>query len=74
EYLPAADRILLPAHNTYLLIWAELGLPGLLLVLTGLALTLTQLRRDDAAAIAAAALAAICLIMLVDFYFWGDLR
>jgi O-antigen ligase len=66
----------LPAHNVYLALWAELGIPGPPLFLLAVGQIVTQLRRRDGIRlfIAGVGVLAWCLIMLVDYYPWGDPR
>ncbi|MBZ0307575.1 MAG: O-antigen ligase family protein, partial [Anaerolineae bacterium] len=67
---PFSLEVLLPAHNAFLMIWAELGLPGLILVL----MTFWGIAGRDRAVSYPYCLLAIGLVMLFDFYFWGDFR
>lgn len=67
---PFSREVLLPAHNAFLMIWAELGLPGLILIL----MTFWGIVGRDTAVPCPYCLLAIALVMLFDFYFWGDFR
>lgn len=69
-------QLLLPAHNTYMVIWAELGLPGLLLFVAGGAVLIIRSRRQAGVAVVllGGCLLAFGVIMLFDFYFWDDHR
>ncbi len=69
-------QLLLPVHNAYVMIWAEMGIPGLVLFLTGFAPLIVHSRRVYGSAIIAlgGCLLAIAVIMLLDFYFWDDHR
>lgn len=82
---PFSEALLLPAHNAFLMIWAELGLPGLILILLifgqvmGTTLStytpnLIAKHRPDPIFIWGGCMLAIGLVMLFDFYFWGDFR
>lgn len=59
---------LLPVHNVYLYIWAELGLPGLALFLLGCFSVVRQWRQQP---IWVCCFVAICIIMLFDNYWWA---
>jgi hypothetical protein len=65
-----------PAHNVYFAMWAELGILGPPLFILAVGQIVTQLRRRDGirAFIAGAGVLAWCLIMLIDYYPWGDPR
>lgn len=71
---PQVSRLLLPVHNAYLMIWAELGLVGLILFGAGALSSLRYLlpRYGVDGATWACCWLAICIIMLLDYYFWGD--
>ena len=76
HYSPLGPRLIGPgAHNTYLMVWVELGLPGLLLILWALgghfavARTARKAGRDT---VALAALEAACVGMLVVSIFGDD--
>jgi O-antigen ligase len=64
---------LLPVHNVYLFIWAELGLPGLALFLIGCFSILRRLRTRYGmdAFIWTCCFLAICLVMVFDNYWWA---
>ncbi|MBZ0295747.1 MAG: O-antigen ligase family protein [Anaerolineae bacterium] len=64
---------LLPVHNVYLYIWAELGLPGLALFLIGSITILWRLRHPNRTAlfIWTSCFLAICAVNLFDNYFWA---
>lgn len=64
---------LLPVHNVYLYIWAELGIPGLALFLLACFAILRHLRaRVNAASfIWLCGFLAICVVMLFDNYWWA---
>ena len=64
---------LLPVHNVYLFVWAELGLPGLALFVAGCAAILFQVRRrmGEEALIWGCAFLAVCSVMFFDNYFWA---
>lgn len=68
--------LLLPAHNSFVFIWAELGVIGLLLFCLVLIPPLNALHSQNHWTIwvSCGAMLAICIAMLFDFYFWGDLR
>ena len=70
------SRLLLPAHNTYLMIWSELGIVGVGLWLAGLLTIIVQLRpnQQPLLTIWAGCILALSVIMITDFYFWGDVR
>jgi len=70
-------RILLPAHNTYLVVWAELGLIGLALYCAAIwqTLRLTLFRNPTRSIfIFGLSLLAISAVGLFDYYFWSDPR
>jgi O-antigen ligase len=73
---PESRVLLLPAHNVYVFVWAELGVIGVFLLLMGLLGALTRLHRRNGLAVVvmSALLLAICVAMVFDFYFWGDVR
>lgn len=76
-YVRSGTReLLLPAHNVFWVIWAELGLVGLfLLVLTALySLMRLHPRNHFGVFVWGSCLAAIYIVMLIDFYYWGDFR
>jgi O-antigen ligase len=64
---------LLPVHNVYLYIWAELGLPGLALFLLGCFSILRHLRQRSSSDsfIWLCGILAICAVMLFDNYWWA---
>jgi O-antigen ligase len=64
---------LLPVHNVYLFVWAELGLPGLALFVAGCAAILFQIRRRMGieALVWGCAFLAVCSVMVFDNYFWA---
>jgi O-antigen ligase len=62
-----AHGFLQPAHNAYLTLWAELGLPGLVLFAAGCWPILWRSRT-----MAGACLLAMLLVMLLEFHFWLD--
>jgi O-antigen ligase len=67
---------LLPVHNVYLYLWAELGIPGLLLYLVACGLIfwrseLWQIGQITTLRIWGCAILAICVIILFDNYFWA---
>jgi O-antigen ligase len=64
---------LLPIHNVYLYIWAELGLPGLALFVLGCFSILKHLRHrlNSDLWIWLCCFLAICVVMLFDNYWWA---
>jgi O-antigen ligase len=64
-----AHGFLQPAHNAYLALLAELGLPGLALFAAGAGLTLRRGR-----GLAGACWLALLLVMLLEYHFWLDAR
>jgi O-antigen ligase len=64
---------LLPVHNVYLYIWAELGLPGLALFLLGCFSILKRLRSRLSANMLLwlCCFLAICGVMIFDNYWWA---
>ena len=76
EIRAGAGELLLPAHNVYPVIWAELGIIGLTLFLGGNLFILAHLhpRNSNGVYIWGWAFAALVIAMIADFYFWGDLR
>ncbi len=68
---PLDEKLLLPIHNVYLLIWAEVGLIGLGLFIFAIGASLRQIKRD-ASIFWIGAVFSLLLIMLVDYYLWGD--
>lgn len=71
-----ADELLLPAHNAYWIIWAELGVPGVTLYLLACISVVLRIRPANNAGLViwGSAFLAVCLANLFDYYFWGDLR
>jgi hypothetical protein len=73
---PNAEKLLLPAHNAFWVMIAEIGIPGI--VLFGLACGAVLLhfhpRHGTLAFIWAGALLAILLVMIFDYYPWYDYR
>ncbi|MEM6284842.1 MAG: O-antigen ligase family protein, partial [Chloroflexota bacterium] len=70
-------RLLLPPHNVYVIVLAELGLPGLILFLSGITATVygaVCYRRYPLANLWSYCLLAMLAIMLLDYYFWLDYR
>ncbi len=65
---PFNTQILLPAHNAFLMVWAELGVVGVGLVVMTFWPALRQPTPWRFC------LLAVALVMLFDFYFWGDFR
>jgi hypothetical protein len=62
-----------PVHNAYLVMRAEGGVPGLILFGLACLSILSGLRRTQSRAfIWACAFCGICLVMLVEFYFWSS--
>lgn len=69
-----AETNLLPVHNVYLFIWAELGLPGLALFTAGcvpLLFSLLHWKGNAPVLIWGSCFLGVCIIMLFDNYFWG---
>ncbi|MCI0708630.1 MAG: O-antigen ligase family protein [Chloroflexi bacterium] len=68
--------ILLPAHNVLYLVRAELGLVGVFLLVMCLLTVLLRLRRDSPGGVMlwGSCLAALSIIMLLDFYLWSEVR
>ncbi|MEO8391694.1 MAG: O-antigen ligase family protein [Chloroflexota bacterium] len=66
----------LPVHDAYLMMWAEIGIPGLLLFLSTYLLLIYRSWRSGNASttILGGCFIAIAVIMLFDFYFWNDHR
>ncbi len=66
----------LPVHNVYLAMWAELGIPGPPLFILAVGQIVAQIRRRDGIRLflAGVGVLAWCLIMLIDYYPWGDPR
>jgi O-antigen ligase len=64
---------LLPVHNVYLFVWAELGIPGLALFIAGCGAIVFQMRRRMGieALIWGCAFLAVCSVMIFDNYFWA---
>jgi O-antigen ligase len=69
-------RILLPAHNAFMVLWAELGLVGLVAYCFGYVQTIRACFKlpGRELVILAWGFIAIMLVALLDFYFWSDLR
>lgn len=65
------NPLLLPVHNVYLMVMAELGLIGFVFYGMGCFGILARLRDNP---IIGTMFLAICLSMLFDFYFWHQLR
>ncbi|MDX1993666.1 MAG: O-antigen ligase family protein [bacterium] len=68
----ATDGWLQPVHNTYLVVLAELGPPGLLLFGLSLGAVFLRLspRFGQPALILGWGVVALCVIMLTEFHFW----
>lgn len=68
--------LLLPAHNVFYVIYAELGLVGLMLLTLGCLGIMSYLRpgNDPAGVMLSLCFAALTLIMLLDFYLWSEAR
>jgi O-antigen ligase len=66
---------LLPAHNVYWMIWAELGMVGLVLFVLSHVFMLMRLHPANPPEIIGWGLCwvAILVILLGDYYFWGEL-
>jgi O-antigen ligase len=64
---------LLPVHNVFLYIWAELGVPGLVLfVVACLAILIQVLPRNGLSVFTwGSCFLAMCMVMLFDNYFWA---
>lgn len=64
---------LLPVHNVYLYLWAELGLPGLALFLLGCFSIVKHLRHrpNSASWVWLCCFLAICVVMVFDNYWWA---
>jgi O-antigen ligase len=71
-----SNAILLPAHNVYLVIWAELGVIGLVLFLAACLSVLirSRLRNGIGVFTWGCCFLALCIVMGFDYYFWGDYR
>lgn len=67
-----SGRDLLPVHNVYAAIWAELGFVGMALFVSGCATIVWEMRRQDDLDffIWTAGVLGIVIIMLFDNYFW----
>lgn len=70
-----STRELLPVHNVYLYLWAEVGIPGFVLFMLAylslLRSLLWSMRRDPASWIWGGALLGIASIMFFDNYWWA---
>lgn len=73
---PFEAELLLPAHNAFLMIWAEHGVVGLILVLLSFYPIIRHFhpQQEREVFLWGGCLLAIALVMLFDFYFWGDFR
>jgi hypothetical protein len=74
SYSISAHGFLQPAHNAYLTVWAELGLPGLLLFSLICWTMIRRFRRASRveATVMGACWLAISIVMLFEFHFWLD--
>lgn len=69
------NNVYLPAHNVYLVVWAETGLVGIFLFITACSQTTKGLRMQPTELlILSCCTLTIYLIMIFDYYFWMDLR
>lgn len=69
--------LLLPAHNSFVVVWAELGLPGTALYAAALLTALGaawRRRHDPRVRFLLAGLLAVLVISMLDYYWWSDLR
>jgi hypothetical protein len=64
---------LLPVHNVFLYIWAELGIPGLALFVAACLAILIQVRPRNGLSVFTwgSCFLAMCVVMLFDNYFWA---
>jgi hypothetical protein len=64
---------LLPVHNVFLYIWAELGVPGLALFVVACLAILIQVRPRNGLSVftLGSCFLAMCMVMLFDNYFWA---
>jgi|GEM_PF-385902 len=71
-----SDVLLLPAHNAYIHLWSELGIVGTALFVMGLISTvnLAHPQNGQRVVIIGLALVGVMIIMLFDYYFWGEPR
>ena len=71
-----SKQLLLPAHNTYVYIWSELGVIGVFLFITALLslLRLLHPRNGQPILILGLALGCTMIVMGFDYYFWGEPR
>ncbi len=69
-----SEVLLLPAHNTYVHVWSELGAPGVVLFIAGLVAALGAVAWRGSAAILGMLLLCMMGVMLFDYYFWGEPR
>lgn len=69
----AAPQHILPVHNAYLFVWAELGIVGMGLFIAGClwALWCALPPRLSSRFIWGCAFLAVCVVMLFDNYFWA---
>ena len=72
----SATQLVLPAHNVFWVVLAELGIVGLILYVLCLIQPITRLhpRHGKAQVTLGYGLLAIYVMMVFDYYFWGDLR
>ncbi len=65
-----------PAHNAYVMMWAEIGIPGLILFLgTYISVVLRSVKSHRTTIVVlGGCLLAMAAIMMFDFYFWADHR
>jgi hypothetical protein len=76
ELRAGSPDLLLPAHNVLYVIRAELGLFGVFLFAAGIVTVLLRLRRNNPGGVAlwGCCIAALCIVMLLDFYLWAEVR
>lgn len=68
---PPDSPLLIPVHNVYLMVLAELGLIGFVFYGMGCLAILAKFRQQP---VVVTLFLAICLSMLFDFYFWHHFR
>ncbi len=73
---PWATRYILVVHNMYWMMWAEIGLPGAILCISGVLFILRGLwnLRNAWAYGWVCCFLAMSIAMLFDYYYWGDTR
>jgi len=73
---PNTRPVLLPAHNTFVVVWTELGIGGLVLFTGGCAAAAWRAFnwKNPLSAVWGAAICALGMFLLFDYFIWLDAR